>query len=172
MANDRKDKDIWALLLSAAQTEAAKQQDVTAPKGEPEDPWEQLLGAAEKHIEEQESTPAVSDAPFAKGTMLLDTYRIESDPIEGGMGSVWRVRHTGWNVDLAMKRPQAKMFANESSKQGFIDECQNWINLGLHPNIVSCYYVREMGTRKKFRSACWTSRSSTPGDCVTRMSRA
>ncbi|MCR5296360.1 MAG: protein kinase [Clostridiales bacterium] len=144
MANDRKDKDIWAQLLSAAQTEAAKQQDVTAPKGEPEDPWEQLLGAAEKHIEEQESTPAVSDAPFAKGSMLLDTYRVESDPIEGGMGSVWRVRHTGWNVDLAMKRPQAKMFANESSKQGFIDECQNWINLGLHPNIVSCYYVREI----------------------------
>ena len=47
MANDRKDKDIWAQLLSAAQTEAAKQQDVTAPKGEPEDPWEQLLDAAE-----------------------------------------------------------------------------------------------------------------------------
>ena len=144
MADDRRNDDIWAQLLGAAQTEAAKQQNITAPKNEPEDPWVQLLGAAEKHIEEQESTAAASDAPFAKGAMLLGTYRIESDPMHGGMGDVWRVRHTGWNVDLAMKRPQEKMFSGESSKQGFIDECRNWINLGLHPNIVSCYYVREI----------------------------
>ncbi|MCR5296359.1 MAG: hypothetical protein K6E17_03020, partial [Clostridiales bacterium] len=119
MADDRKDNDIWAQLLGAAQTEAAKQQDITTPKDEPKDPWAQLLSAAEKHIagQEGETTP-VSDMPFAKGSMLLDTYRIESDPMHGGMGDVWRVHHTGWNVDLAMKRPQKKMFASESSKQG------------------------------------------------------
>ncbi|MBO7662246.1 MAG: protein kinase [Clostridia bacterium] len=76
---------------------------------------------------------------------LLDTYRIESDALHGGMGSVWRVRHTGWNTDLAMKRPQPRMFSTEDARRRFIDECRNWINLGLHPNIVSCYYVREIG---------------------------
>ena len=88
--------------------------------------------------------PPVSNAAIQKGSTILDTYRVESDAIEGGMGSVWRVHHTGWNVDLAMKRPQAKCFSTEKSKADFIHECEAWINLGLHPNIVSCYYVREI----------------------------
>ena len=87
----------------------------------------------------------IASAAIQKGDTILDTYRVESDAIEGGMGSVWRVHHTGWNVDLAMKRPQAKCFSTEKSKADFIHECEAWINLGLHPNIVSCYYVREIG---------------------------
>jgi len=84
------------------------------------------------------------NAAIKKGDTILDTYRVESDAIEGGMGSVWQVRHTGWNVDLAMKRPQPQCFSTEKSKADFIRECEAWINLGLHPNIVSCYYVREI----------------------------
>lgn len=79
------------------------------------------------------------------GDMLLGIYRVESEAIRGGMGAVWRVHHTGWDVDLAMKRPHREAFRTEAQKQGFIDECNNWINLGLHPNVVSCYYVREIG---------------------------
>ena len=81
---------------------------------------------------------------YEKGQTILDTYTVESNPIHGGMGSVWRVHHNGWNVDLAMKRPQAKLFQSERQKDNFIGECEAWINLGLHPNIVSCYYVREI----------------------------
>ena len=83
-------------------------------------------------------------APIARGMTILDTYRVESDAIEGGMGSVWRVHHTGWNVDLAMKRPKAELFITESQAERFTIECEAWINLGLHPNIVSCYYVRSI----------------------------
>ena len=80
---------------------------------------------------------------YEKGATILGTYRVESDAIEsGGMGRVWRVHHTLWNVDLAMKQPRAKFFIGEDSKQNFIRECDTWIKLGLHPNIVSCYYVR------------------------------
>ncbi|MEA5060790.1 MAG: protein kinase [Candidatus Pelethousia sp.] len=86
------------------------------------------------------------NTPIQKGALLLNTYRVEIDPIESGnMGQVWRVHHTGWNVDLAMKRPRAHCFATESSKASFIHECEAWMDLGLHPNIVSCYYVREIG---------------------------
>ncbi|MFA0814532.1 MAG: protein kinase [Anaerofustis sp.] len=79
-----------------------------------------------------------------QGASLLDTYRIESDAIEGGMGAVWRVHHTGWNVDLAMKRPKSSLFQSEKQKENFVHECEAWINLGLHPHIVSCYYVRDI----------------------------
>ena len=71
-------------------------------------------------------------------------YRIESDPIIGGMGRVWKVHHKDWDVDLAMKRPRAEYFKSDKQKEDFIGECEAWINLGVHPNIVACYYVREM----------------------------
>lgn len=82
---------------------------------------------------------------YEKGSIILNTYRVESDAIEsGGMGRVWRVHHMGWGVDLAMKRPRAAYFSGDESKQSFIRECDTWIKLGLHPNIVSCYYVRQI----------------------------
>ena len=89
-------------------------------------------------------SPEIPENSLVRGSLLLNTYRIDSDPIHGGMGSVWRVHHTNWNADLAMKRPQAKLFKNEKQKEDFIRECNVWMDFGLHPNIVSCYYVREI----------------------------
>ena len=89
---------------------------------------------------------SISNESITKGTALLETYEVISDAIKGGMGSVWKVHHKSWNTVLAMKRPQPKFFAegSERRKENFIHECEAWINLGLHPNIVSCYYVREI----------------------------
>ena len=90
---------------------------------------------------------SISNEEIRKGDRILETYTVLGDAIHGGMGSVWRVRHESWNTDLAMKRPQPRFFAegSEKRKEEFIRECENWINLGLHPNIVSCFYVREIG---------------------------
>ena len=93
------------------------------------------------------SRPAAGSNPttaFHPGDLLLDTYRIESEAFQGGMGAVWRVHHTGWNVDLAMKRPKPQAFRTGEQKDNFTSECRYWMDLGLHPNIVSCYYVREI----------------------------
>lgn len=103
------------------------------------------LGGAAIYDNGESAPQTEKEAPIEKGRTLLDTYQIESNAIEGGMGKVWRVHHTGWNVDLAMKQPKAKYFETEKQKGNFISECESWINLGLHPHIVSCYYVREIG---------------------------
>ena len=89
---------------------------------------------------------SISNERIRKGDEILETYQVLSDAIHGGMGSVWRVHHMSWDVDLAMKRPQPKYFAegSEKRKEEFVKECENWIDLGLHPNIVSCYYVRDI----------------------------
>lgn len=63
----------------------------------------------------------------------------------GGFGKVYKVHHKTWNTDLAVKTPHAEVFQTEAQKQNFISECQAWIELGLHPHIASCYYVRELG---------------------------
>ena len=99
---------------------------------------------AGKIIAQKESMTASSGFGFYPGDMILNTYRVESNPFVGGMGAVWRVHHIGWDVDLAMKRPRSEAFQTQAQKTNFIDECRHWMNLGLHPNIVSCYYVREL----------------------------
>ena len=89
----------------------------------------------------------ISNERIRNGDEILGIYLVSSDAVLGGMGSVWKVHHQSWNTDLAMKRPKPRFFAesSEKRKKEFIDECENWIHLGLHPNIVSCYYVREIG---------------------------
>lgn len=102
---------------------------------------------ADRQLADGATEDAISNESICKGDEILDTYKVTSDAIRGGMGSVWRVRHKGWGIDLAMKRPQPKFFAEASKrrKEEFVSECENWIDLGLHANIVSCYYVREIG---------------------------
>ena len=77
------------------------------------------------------------------GSLLLHTYRIESKVFHGSRYDVWRVHHTGWNADLAMKRLSPEASADEETRTAFLSGCQSWIGLGDHPNIVPCYYVRE-----------------------------
>ena len=102
---------------------------------------------AMSRLEGDAAPVAISNEEIHRDDSILETYRVESDAIHGGMGSVWRVHHHSWNTDLAMKRPQPRFFAEGSDqrKADFISECEHWINLGLHPNIVSCYYIREIG---------------------------
>ena len=108
---------------------------------------EAAIDEIKRRREKGQKPESISNEEIRKGDPILDTYKVLDDAVHGGMGSVWRVHHESWNVDLAMKRPQPRFFAegSEARKEEFIRECENWINLGLHPNIVSCYYVREIG---------------------------
>ena len=99
-----------------------------------------------------------------KGGYILGTYRVDSDAIHGGMGSIWRVHHEIWNVDLAMKRPKPSYFVTEKQRDDFTEECNAWIRLGLHPNIVSCYYVRRIEDVPTIFSE-WMDRGSLE-DCI------
>ncbi|KJR43702.1 serine/threonine protein kinase [Candidatus Magnetoovum chiemensis] len=78
------------------------------------------------------------------GDVIMDLYEVLEVFKSGGMGLVCRIRHRGWNVDLAMKSPRPEFFKTEAQKKNFETEAQTWINLGLHPNVTSCYYVRRI----------------------------
>ena len=128
------DEDPWAAILGEALTEAASRM------GMDESNWSE----ESTQLEDGFSMNQAGKGEICRGRVLLDTYRVESDAIPGGMGEVWRVHHIGWNMELAMKRPKPDFFVTEKQKENFVHECENWIKLGLHPNIVSCYYVREL----------------------------
>ncbi|MBF0539378.1 MAG: protein kinase [Nitrospirae bacterium] len=117
---------------------------------------------------------------WVTGDIIMNLYEVTGILGEGGMGTVYKVRHRGWNVDLAVKSPKIAKpkkatstdksvgttleksagataeksavitleKADERKKAygaaSFQQEAETWVNLGLHPNIVSCYYVREI----------------------------
>jgi WD40 repeat protein/serine/threonine protein kinase len=84
-------------------------------------------------------------AVWQVGDTLLDLYKVTGILGQGGMGTVYKVHHQGWKVDLAVKSPQPEFFQTETDKANFVGEAEAWVNLGLHPHIVSCYYVRTLG---------------------------
>jgi WD40 repeat protein/serine/threonine protein kinase len=98
-------------------------------------PDDRALQAAEAHVA----------AEWKVGDVILDLYEVKQILGEGGFGKVFRVRHRNWNLDLAVKCPLPGKFTTEAQKENFTRECETWINLGLHPHIVSCHYLRTLG---------------------------
>jgi len=89
----------------------------------------------------EDASPVIARPEWTAGQVILDTYEVKGILGEGGFGRVYRVHHKGWNMDMAVKRA---LSLDEQGKQAFIDEAQKWIDLGLHPHIISCYYVRNI----------------------------
>jgi predicted Zn finger-like uncharacterized protein len=79
------------------------------------------------------------------GDVILDLYEVREVFTSGGRGLVYRVRHRGWNMDLAVKCPRPEYFRNEQDKEIFEQEAETWVKLGLHPHTTNCYYVRRLG---------------------------
>lgn len=100
------------------------------------------------------------------GRVIDGKYDVKELIGKGGMGTVYRVRDWDWNVDLAVKVPLRHLVADWHNRERFILEAQTWIDLGVHPNIVQCWFVREyeglplvfmdylpMGSLKDYRKA-------------------
>jgi serine/threonine protein kinase len=71
---------------------------------------------------------------------LYEVQRIE----QGGMGAVYVVRHRRWNTMMAVKSLLPRLIENEEERALFVKEAETWIDIGFHPNIASCYYVRNI----------------------------
>ncbi len=79
------------------------------------------------------------------GDVILDRYEVKQVFTGGGMGLVYRVHHHDWAMDLAVKSPRSEFFQTRQHIENFEREAETWVNLGLHPHTVSCYYVRRLG---------------------------
>jgi WD40 repeat protein len=116
-----------------------------------------------KYIGEDVGQVALHKAEQAVGfewkpdDVILDLYEVrtvtegfgedaqEKDFHQGGFGRVYKVWHRKWQQEMAVKTPKREAFDTPSKKTNFINECETWIELGLHPHIAACYYVRELG---------------------------
>ena len=93
------------------------------------------------------SFPTAEAVPgtWQAGDVLLDLYEVRGELGHGGMGTVYRVAHRGWNLDLAVKSPLPAMLERAGGIEAFVAEAEAWVDLGLHPHIVTCHYVRSLG---------------------------
>ena len=87
--------------------------------------------------------PSAAEVPgtWEPGDLLLDLYEVRGELGHGGMGTVYRVHHRGWNLELAVKCPRP----DAPAVTGFAAEAEAWVDLGLHPHVVTCHYVRTLG---------------------------
>ena len=97
------------------------------------------------HIVDARTGELIEKVDWEIGDVIDGKYEVLAEVGRGGMGAVYKVRHREWDVHLAVKMPLAHLMANPDSKARFIREAQTWVDLGLHPNIVQCWYVRELG---------------------------
>jgi WD40 repeat protein len=63
--------------------------------------------------------------------------------ISGGMGNVFVVTHKIWNRRLVIKTPNDMAMGDESVLSRIFREATAWTQMGLHPHIAYCYYVRK-----------------------------
>ncbi len=86
-----------------------------------------------------------SDEPdlWKPGDVLFGKIEILDVIGKGGMGSVYRVRHWEWDQELAVKVPHRRLTEDYDARERWVVEAQTWIELGVHPNIVQCWFVRE-----------------------------
>ena len=89
--------------------------------------------------------PVIDDASVWKvGDTIEGKYEVTAIAGQGGMGVVYKIRHREWNIEMAVKTPLPALVKDAAAKARFLREAQIWVDLGLHPNIVQCWYVREL----------------------------
>jgi len=76
------------------------------------------------------------------GELIANLYEVKAHLGAGAFGDVYRVHHRGWNLDIAMKAPNSEVLGDPDRVQRIVQECETWVALGLHPHLVSCFYVR------------------------------
>ncbi|TYB41847.1 protein kinase [Actinomadura chibensis] len=76
------------------------------------------------------------------GERLLGLYEVKGLLGAGGMGVVHRVRHLGWDLDLAVKSPRVELVGADADRRAFSAEAETWVGLGMHPHVCVCHYVR------------------------------
>jgi WD40 repeat protein len=79
------------------------------------------------------------------GDLVLGTYEVKEIFDSGAMAFVYRVHHRDWDIDLAVKSPKPGKLNLGGPVDLFVREAETWVNLGLYPHIVSCYYIRVLG---------------------------
>ncbi|MBW6491596.1 MAG: protein kinase [Lentimicrobium sp.] len=74
----------------------------------------------------------------------IDSKYIIAKKFTGGMGFVYITEATGQGIRFAIKQPNKQMLSHKSLFSRIITEANEWTNLGMHPHIAYCYFVKAL----------------------------
>ncbi len=94
-----------------------------------------------KSVRVEVSPKPKAQSNWRKGDVIEGLYEVLGSA-SGGMGTVYFVFHRLWKMNLAIKTPHRSVEMNEMRQARFLREAELWVDLGLHPNIATCYYAR------------------------------
>jgi tRNA A-37 threonylcarbamoyl transferase component Bud32 len=86
---------------------------------------------------------AVEESEWQVGDVIENLYEVR-DIKYGGMGAVYLIRHRRWDIMMAVKSLLHRLRDVEEDRALFLKEAETWIDIGFHPNIAACYYVRNI----------------------------
>lgn len=78
---------------------------------------------ADQSLADLKAAEAAVAEEWKEGDVILDLYEVKGVLGEGGFGKVYRVRHTGWNIDLAVKTPRLDRL-DDIGKENFRNEAE------------------------------------------------
>ncbi|HEX7407464.1 MAG TPA: protein kinase [Candidatus Binatia bacterium] len=83
-------------------------------------------------------------AGLAPGSRVAETYDVLRVIAEGDISTIYLVWHRHWNIEIALRVPNAQLLSIAGTLGPFVARAEQWIALGLHPNIVPCYHVHSL----------------------------
>ncbi len=88
--------------------------------------------------------PNINQHPTQKnwqpGDTIVERYLVK-DIFSGSMGKVYIAQHLGWKIPVAIKSPKPEVIADKEGSKRLYTEANNWVRMGMHPNVATCYYV-------------------------------
>lgn len=97
-----------------------------------------------------QASPLGGSADWRVGQVVDELYEVREELGEGGFGTVHKVFHRAWNLELAVKSLRVDCLGSRQAMESFVREANTWVGLGLHPHIVTCYFVRVLGEPRIF----------------------
>ena len=129
--------------------------DVHPRRRAPVDIREVASPAKQGRVDAAENLPSASSptsdqqtgkvlATIAPGQRIADTYEVLRLVAAGDISSVYLVHHQHWNIDLALRVPDPQLVSTAGARRQFADRAEQWIALGVHPNIVTCFHTHSL----------------------------
>ena len=82
---------------------------------------------------------------WLNGDIILGLYSVHGLVGSSNFGTTHRVYHLNWRTDLVVESPSEKTLANKEYLRYYLEGAEVWANMCFHPNIVTCFYIRELG---------------------------
>jgi serine/threonine protein kinase len=93
-------------------------------------------------VQPSKSSKTGPDLGLKPGQVIDGRFVVEHLLGAGGQGVVFKVKHLEWNRDFALKLPLPQSIKTHVARERYLKEAQTWIRMGVHPNIVRCWFVK------------------------------